>query len=551
LALLGGACSGKVGDPSGGSLPEEPSAADSGKRAPGVDGGVPYPAADGGGSAVESVVASSAYPRLSHRQWSLTAQDLLSLDAAPDVTGFTADAPSATGFDNSGGDLTVSQSLWSDYQSASEALADGVANDPAKLKKVLPASGDARAQVLVSEFGARAFRRPLTSDQVSSFVALWKQGPTLFPGADETTAGAQLVIQAMLQAPAFLYRVEGTGKPDAQGVVQLNDYEVASRLSYMLWDSMPDAPLFAAAKASQLHTSEQIAQQAERMLQAPRAGDKLDEFHRQLLELRRYDAMHPNGLPASIGPTLRQETERFIHDALIDHDGSLQDLFTADYSFVNKDLASLYGLTGSFGSDLVRTDLDPTQRAGLLTQPGFLIYRSGDTAPILRGVYINLKFLCANLPPPPAFAPPMLRGETRRERIDSVTGKGTCGEGCHATMINPAGFPLEYFDDAGRYRTLDNGQPIDGHASYTFSDGSSADYSTPIEWARALASSEQAHACYVRHWLEFGFGRAYAAGDEPLVERVAKASRDDHLPVKQVLLQLVQSPTFRTFKGAP
>jgi hypothetical protein len=209
----------------------------------------------------------------------------------------------------------------------------------------------------------------------------------------------------------------------------------------------------------------------------------------------------------------------------------------------------LYGLSGNFGSELVRADLDASQRAGLLTQPGFLIYRSGDTAPILRGVYINLKFLCADLPPPPVFTPPTLKGDTRRERIESITGKGTCGEGCHATMINPAGYPLEYFDNAGRYRTQDNGHPVDGHASYTFSDGTTAAYATPIEWARVLASSAQAHACYVRHWLEFGFGRAYAEGDRPLIERVAAASRDAHMPVKQVLLQLVQSPTFRTFKG--
>ncbi|HEY2735650.1 MAG TPA: DUF1588 domain-containing protein [Polyangiales bacterium] len=241
---------------------------------------------------------------------------------------------------------------------------------------------------------------------------------------------------------------------------------------------------------------------------------------------------------------MRTETERFIHDALFDHDGSLQTLLTANYSFVNSDIAKLYGLSGSFGSDFVRTDLDATQRAGLITQPGFLTYRSGDTAPILRGVFINLKFLCANLPPPPVFTPPMMTGVTRRERIDSVTGVGTCGEGCHAHLINPAGFPLENFDDVGRFRTMDNGEPVDAASSYPFKDGTQS-YDGPIEWSRAIAASREAHECYVRHWLEFGYGRSYDDADAPLVQRIADASRQSQLSVKQLLVQLVQSPSFR------
>jgi hypothetical protein len=161
-------------------------------------------------------------------------------------------------------------------------------------------------------------------------------------------------------------------------------------------------------------------------------------------------------------------------------------------------------------------------------------------------VFVNQKFLCAELPPPPVFTPPKQTGTTRRERIESITGKGTCGEGCHASLINPAGYPLENFDDQGRYRTQDNGQPVDAAASYTFADGASATYNGPIEWGRALAMSRQAHACYVRHWLEFGFGRNYAAGDKPLVERVADASLNDQASVKELLVALVESPSFRS-----
>jgi len=501
---------------------------------------------------METVSASSAYPRLSHRQWALAAQDLLQLDSAPDVSGFANDAPAATGFDNNGGQLEVSQALWQDYQSVSEALAAKVAGDSALLAKItpagLPASGDARAQAFVSSLGERAFRRPLTSAESSAFVALFKQGPSLYPGRDELSAGAEITLQALLQAPGFVYRQELGGAPGKDGVATLSDHEVAARLSFMLWDSLPDSQLTAAAKAGKLHEPAQIAEQARRMLATPRAAEKLVEFHRQLLELRHYDTLHPQGQPETIGAALRTETERFVRAVVVDDKGGYADLLRASFSFVNKDVASLYGLSGSYGSDFVRAELNPEQRAGLLTQPGFLIYRSGDTAPILRGVFINDKLLCADLPPPPVFTPPKMSGTTRREKVNSITGMGTCGEGCHARVINPAGYPLEYFDNLGRYRSEDNGKPVDGSASYGFSEGTES-YDGPVEWARVIAENRQAHECYVRHWLEFGFGRAYAAGDAPLVKRVAAASLDDHSSVQELITLLVQSPSFRSRKS--
>ena len=562
LLLIGwcAACTGHVEEPTGDTalVPgAQPAAADSGKPASnnsnGAAGKSGSSAAPGGGSTpeVETAAATSAYPRLSHRQWAVAAQDLLLLDSTPDVSGFANDAPAATGFDNSGDTLEVSQGLWGDYQSASEAVAAKVAGDSKLLAKItppgLPASGDARAQAFVGSLGERAFRRPLTSAESTAFVALFKQGPSLFPGRGELSAGAELTIQALLQAPGFVYRQEQGGTPDKNGVAALSDYEIAARLSFMLWDSLPDQTLLAAAKAGKLHEPAQIAEQARRMLESPRAADKLVEFHRQLLELRRYDSLHPEGLPDAIGAALRGETERFVRAVLVDDKGSYSDLLTASYSFVNRDIAGLYGLSGSYGTDLVRAELDPEQRAGLLTQPGFLMYRSGDTAPILRGVFINMKFLCADLPPPPVFTPPKVSGTTRRERVNSITGMGTCGEGCHARVINPAGYPLEYFDNQGRYRSQDGGKPVDGSAAYSFSDGMQS-YDGPVEWARVLSESRQSHECYVRHWLEFGFGRSYAASDAPLVQRVAQASLNDSSSVRELLTLLVQSPSFKARK---
>ena len=541
----GGAGHGSVsGEPSGDS-----SAAGSGGGGKAGSAGV---AADGGILvALETVPAASAYPRLSHRQWALAAQDLLRLQAPPDVSHFANDAPAATGFDNTGGLLEVSQTLWQDYQRTSETLAAEVASDMTALTRLLPdgfpSDDDARAAAFVESLGERAFRRPLTGAEQQLFVDLYRQGPSLYPGRAALSAGAELTLAALLQSPAFIYRPENENPPNADGVAALSDSEIAVRLSFMLWDAPPDQPLLAAGKDGLLHTEAQIAAQVTRMLDDERAQEKLLEFHRQLLELRRYDSLSPMGLPAGVGQTLRDETERFVRATLIAEPGTFGDLLTASYSFVNRDTASLYGLSGSFGEELTRTPLDPGERAGILTQPGFLISHAGDTAPILRGVFVNLKLLCAELPPPPVFTPPRMSGTTRRERIDSITGLGTCGEGCHARIINPAGFPLEYFDNLGRYRTEDSGEPIDGRTSYMFRDGA-REIDGPVEWARAIADSRQAHACYARHWLEFGLGRAYGKEDAALVERLAEASHQQGKSVVELLSLLAQSPSFRTRK---
>jgi hypothetical protein len=553
------ACTGYVTGPGGG--PDGLGAASG--QAPGQQGAAasgPSQGAGGTGAAavggtqqaLETVPASTAYPRLSHRQWALSAQALLQLDAPPDVANFSKDAPAATGFDNTGGSLDVSQTLWQDYQRSSETLAASVASDMAKLSKLLPAgfpSDDAaRPKAFVASLGEQAFRRPLTAAEEQLFVGLYAQGPSLLPGRDALSAGAELVIQALLQSPAFIYRPENANPPDVSGIASLSDAEIAVRLSYLLWDAPPDAQLSAAGKNNQLHTPEQISAHVTRMLTDKRADEKMLEFHRQLFELRRYDTLSGKDLPEGIGTTLRDETEQFIRASLIDEPGTFADLLTASYSFVNRDTATLYGMDGSFESTLKRTDLNKEQRAGILTQPGFLISHAGDTAPILRGVFVNLKLLCAELPPPPVFTPPKMSGTTRRERVDSITGLGTCGEGCHAKVINPAGFPLEYFDNLGRYRTQDNGRPVDGKATYAFRDGEQ-EVDGPVEWARAIATSEQAHACYVRHWLEFGLGRAYAKEDAALVDRIAAVSHGEDKAVTDLLSLLAQSQSFKTRKS--
>ncbi len=516
---------------------------------PGVD-----PCADGVCEPDDAYPAvTSAYPRLSHNQYDNTVRDLFGLAASPELSiGFEGDPTGSTAFDNDSTVLQVTPNLWQDYQGAAEAMAERVLNDAELLGRLtggLPDAEPERTQAFAERFLRRAFRRPVTADEVQPFLRLAAQAGSLYPDAPIDAARVAIIVQAALQSPYFLYRDE-SGEANADGLVTLNDHQLAARLSYTLWDSIPDAELFRAAEAGELTEGNGLRMQAARMLDDPKAATKIRSFHRKLFELARYEDIELEGFPADIGRTLRAEAEAFVNDVVLENDGGLRELYTASYSFVNEDTAPLYGLEGSFGSELERVDLDPTQRGGLFTQPGFLASHDGDTAPIRRGVFLNLYVLCTTLPAPPVFDPPTVVGETRRERINSITGPGTCGATCHGQAINPIGYPFETFDDFGRWRTEDNGLPIDASASFAFEEGV-VSYDGPIELANAMVESLNAHRCYAKNWLEYAFGRPVQPGDSPVIDSLARRSRREELSVKEILVGLVDSPLFRKRRLQP
>lgn len=523
-------CEGSIGDPS----PFDPSDPESCRRT-------------GRCESQSGPPETSAYPRLSHRQWENTVRDLFAWDALPGLaSSFAPDARGTTLFDNDGTVLQVSPNHWEDYQSAAEIIAARVVADPAAKARATGGATDPR-----EAYGAmlrRAFRRPPRPGEVDAYVALHAQGPTHYPDLPAFDAGLRLVLEAVLQSPFFLYRDEDGDLRD--GAVTLDAHQLAARLSYALWDTMPDDTLFAAADTRALERSEGLREQAFRMLEDAKAREKIEAFHRQLFELETYDGISLEGFSADLGRSMRREAERFASSVILDDDGSLADLLTAPFSFVNEELAQLYGLSGVTGPELRRVELDPTQRAGLFTQPGFLVRKRGDAAPILRGVYLNLRVLCANLPEPPVFEPPDLRGTTRRERINSATGVGTCGETCHAGVINPIGFAFETFDDTGRWRAVDNGAPVDAVSSYWFGDEEVV-FDGPVELMGAVAQSEMAHRCYAQNWMEFAFGRPLQTRDAATVESIAEGSLGEGWSVKEILVALVDSPSFRTRAPLP
>jgi hypothetical protein len=492
---------------------------------------------------------------LTHAQWENTVRDLFSSTQPTGLSDRLRPDPPLGRFDNNVARLTVSAGHWQDYQRSAEAVAEMVVADPALLAAAVPAdlpTDPAQAgPAFVASFGARAFRRPLSAAEIDRYAALFAGGPTHFAEVDATTAGVRLVIEAMLQSPYFLYRTE-TSAQVAGGAIKLDAYEVASRLSYAFWNTMPDQAVFQAAAAGELDTEDGVRAQADLMFEDPRTRAQFDHFHFQAFEMREYTDVDkdPNLFPqwnTELGQAMQTEMSLFLQSVVFEG-GSVRDFLVSPRAFVNAELAEIYGLEGSYDQDYTEVELDPSQRAGFLTRVGFLTRNAtlADPDPIHRGVFINLNLLCRPLSALPNLPDNLMPvGDTNRERINSLTGPGTCGEACHATTINPLGFALENYDALGQWRTQDNGFPVDAADTYTFEDGRPIDFQNGVELSAQLADAPEVHACYVQQLLEYLYGRDLTEVDQPLVEALAADSLAHGMSVRELVIRVVSSAAFR------
>lgn len=498
---------------------------------------------------------TTRFPRLTHTQWETTVRDLLALTETPGSSSmFSPDALTGT-FGNNGTTLRVGQQLWTDYQSAAEALATRVVRDAAALARIMPPSAPAdprmRARAFIEHFGRRAYRRPLTTQEVDQHLTMLYDRGAMILGGDAFLSGIELVVRAMLQSPNFLYRVERSTAAQG-GRIPLDDFEIATRLSYALWNTMPDDELFAAAGRGELVRPDALVAQARRLLQHPRAKTAVLAFHGQLYEWDHFADVRRDGMRfAQWSPTLPasmlREAQMFVDDVVFARRAGLTQLFNATYTFANNDVARVYGLSGAFDSTFRRVELDPMQRRGMLTQVGFLASRAYavDPDPIHRGVAVNLKVLCAALPNPPPNVPalPMVPpNSTNRQTVNAHTGPGTCGSGCHSTLINPIGFAFEHYDSVGAYRAMDRGQTVDATGEYSL-DGRPSTFTNAVQLIGFVAESRQAHECYARYWLEFLAGRGPETEDRSLIQWVGALSRTDR-PILDLVESILSSPTF-------
>ena len=525
--------------PGGGSGGSEP-------RPPGSS--APSPAPSERPAAAE--VQTTRFARLSHEQWENTVRDLLRLPAAPGLAAKFSSDVSGT-FGNDGESLAVSDSLRTDYQTAAEVLSLKVTRDPALLGRLAPAgsAGDlqSRGQAFVRSFGLRAYRRPLDDAEVTAYGGLFAQGPAVLPGVEPFAAGAQLVIEAMLQSPHFLYRTELT---TGSGRVRLGAYEIAAKLSYALASTMPDDELFAAAAADRLATHAQVSAQAERLL--GRGAGPSETFHRELFQLDGLDVekdakVFPEWKPAWLS-SITQESRLFLGE-IFGNGRGLAELFTAPFTFVDATLAPLYGVKAPAGGGFARVELDAGKRAGFLTQIAFLAKDGlSDPEPIRRGAFINHALLCLDLVPPPGAtedAPdPPAGARTNRERVTAVTSAPLCAS-CHHGMINPAGFAFENYDAIGRWRDTENGVPINASDTYAFASGAKS-FKNAIEFSARLAESPEVHECYTRNWFKYLHGRGARPQDDAFVKWLAERSLRQRDSLKSLAVTIVTDDGFLT-----
>ncbi|MGK4007162.1 DUF1592 domain-containing protein [Sorangium sp. So ce1036] len=528
------------------------------------------PAHDGAGGGGEATAplcttiepGESPLRRMTRVEYDNTIFDLLGDDSRP-ARGFVPEEESL-GFNNQAAALVVSPLLAEQYMSAAESIA---ARAVGRLLDEVPscreaAGGDAcrdEVEAFIAAFGKRAFRRPLAADEVAELAELFRQGLTLgeAPDVADAETGLSLVVQAMLQSPHFLYRVEfGMPDPVEGDVVPLTSYEIASRLSYLLWGTMPDDALFAAAEQGALGTAEEIEAHARRMLEDPRAREAVKSFHRQWLGLEKIGEIAAGGKDPELYPEYRDEllplfqaeTEAFLDHAIFEQDASVSTLFTASYSMMNRELAELYGVEGGpRGEAFERVELDPSQRAGFITHAGLLsLYaKPNRSSPVHRGRFVRQSLLCQIPPPPPDVVPepPMVDPtKTTREQFSQHVADPGC-RSCHK-LLDPIGFGFEHYDALGRWRDTENGIPVDASGELTQTDVDGP-FDGAVELAHRLAESEQVRACVVKQWFRFGHGRAEQGEDHCSIAQATEAFEASSYNIKALLVALTQTDAFR------
>jgi len=360
-----------------------------------------------------------------------------------------------------------------------------------------------------------------------------------------------VLVEAILQAPGFLYRWErGLAAPVVDGkLVKYDSYEVASRLSYFLWSSMPDDALLAAAAANELATPDQVAAAAQRLLDDPRADVALGDFISQWLELTPLPGLVKDtnvfpGFTPELRLAMQAETLAFTRDVLRGSSPTFSSLLTAPYSIVQPPLAQYYGVTADAQG---RADLSGSGRAGVLTHASLLAVKGNSyrTSPVRRGKFVMNRLLCSNVPPPPPNVVPDLPApdpsKTVREQMAEHRTNPTCA-GCHVTM-DALGFAFEHFDGAGKLRQLDGNQPIDPSGSITL-DGAAVSFQGAAELSAFLASSAEAQHCFARQWLRYALDRFEQDADGA----AAKFLEDDYaaqgLNTRSLLIALTRTLPF-------
>ena len=428
--------------------------------------------------------------------------------------------------------------------------------EKASRKKVLicdPASGQGCVERIVATLAHHAFRRPVTKSEIAGlmkFVAMAKAE------GQSTEQGIQLALQAMLVSPEFLFRIERDPKPaDPESVHRLSDVELATRLSYFLWSSMPDGELLGLAESNKLHEPRILDAQVKRMMADKKAAAFAENFAGQWLEIRNLDSITPDPqkFPAwnpELKELLRTETSLFFEYVLREN-RPISEFIDAKYTFLNDRLAKYYGIDGVKGPDFRKVELSTDQRGGVLTQASVLAVSSypSRTSPTIRGKYILNNLLGAPPPPPPpdvpAFDDSKIGSEVSlRKQLESHRTNPACAA-CHNKM-DVLGFGLENYDAIGRWRTRDGKFPIE--AGGTMPNGASFHSAAEMR-SVLLASLPQVSRCLAEKTMTYALGRGLQAYDSRALDRINKAMAAEEYHFQTLIREAVRSLPFQSRRG--
>jgi hypothetical protein len=493
--------------------------------------------------------------RLTRDQFNNTVRDLIG------ATGMPADA---LGLDEKIGPFAsnaiapVDETLVQQHQEVAATLA--TAAKP-RMTTISPCNlttdtGTTCATQFVTQFGQKAYRRPLTSAEVQTYVSLYTLGKTGLDAAN----GFRLVIEAMLQSPFFLYHhdVGSTGTPQA-GTIKVTPFELASRLSYFIWNTMPDDTLFAVASNGTLADEAVLTAQVQRMLTSDKAAPTIALFHRQWLDVTELPeqvksaTVYPR-YNAALGDAMMSELAMFTDHVVRKGDGLFKTLMTSNLAFPQGGLFGIYGVTQPSGFTVGSSvTLNASQRAGILTQAAFLTrWAHGDqTSPVHRGKLVRLNVLCGYVPPPPANAntnpPPPTPTTSTRERFAQHDADPTCGN-CHQLM-DPIGLGFENFDGIGAWRTMDGLGAVDATGNIVaVGPDLAGTFNGAVELANKLASSQEVSNCFANQWFRFSMGRMESTNDACSIKGIRDAFRTSGGNIRELISRVVLSPAFRNVR---
>jgi hypothetical protein len=523
-------------------------------------------ASNGGSGATSNCTAAAALPKA--RVWRLTSSQLENTlrdqfgFVPPSLQSLPMDAR-LDGFANQASKLTIAPLLAETYFAMGVELGARAAADPQKFGiacEVASLKAGSCLDGFLSTVGKKMWRRPLTPAEVSSFATLFT---TTAAQGDGPAGGVASVVQALFLSPNFLHRTELGTVAQAGAVTPLTHYEIASSLSYLLWDTAPDDELLQLAAQEKLRDRDVILAQARRLFESrAKSAPAVDNFLRQWLHLENLEtavkdvATFP-GATDQVLSDLSQELQLFTDSVFFSPgaDRSFKTLFTANYTFVNERTAPFYGITGVTGAAMVRRELDAKQRRGVVSMVPFLWGHSNgeETNLVGRGAYFRGEVLCHRVPLPPGgvppgnFAPP---NSTGRQKLAAHANPACAG--CHA-LFDGIGFALENYDAVGRYRTTDQGQTIDPTGTLPLpSEGNQLPgmpFSNFVELVDELAEKPDIYGCFARQFASYAAGRDIPELDTCEAARLEEQFAKSNYKLDELVLSVIGSTSFMDRKN--